>query len=76
MNHLRRSLAVGALALTLALTAFAGEMGTPIPPPPPPVPGGTGIASTAAGEMDCPGVSADPVMEIALSLAQSVLAMF
>ena len=76
MNYFQNSLAVGALTLGLALSAFAGEMHTPVaPPPPPPGTNGIGIASTA-GEISFPGISTDSVMEIALNLAQSVLAMF
>jgi hypothetical protein len=69
MNYLRLSLIAGALTLVLAFPAFGGHMDTPVmspPPPPPPV----------TGEMGFPGISTDPVMEIALSLVQSVLALF
>ncbi|MGB7925316.1 MAG: hypothetical protein WCF57_18905 [Pyrinomonadaceae bacterium] len=51
-------------------------MDTPVAPPLPPPPPPTGQSATVAGEIGCPGISADPVMEIALSLAQSVLALF
>jgi hypothetical protein len=77
MNYLQSLLAACALTLGLTLSAFAGEMHTPIaPPPPPPATGYMDTTSTVAGEMSGPGVSADPIMEIALNLAQSVLALF
>jgi hypothetical protein len=67
MNYLQRALAIVVLALTLTLSAFAGEIQTPIAPPPPP---------RVTSEMDCSGVSVDSVTEIALSFIQSVMALF
>ena len=54
MKRLQQFCVITTLTLTLALSAFAGEMGCP------------GV--TAAGEMQFPGVSAtaDPVTEVAL----------
>ena len=79
MNYLRFSLAAGALTLVLALPAFAGWMDTGIASPLPPTASGEmGTTSTGAatGEISGPGISADPVTDIALSLAQSILTLF
>jgi hypothetical protein len=74
MRYLRLSLAASALTVILALPAYAGWMDTTVTsPPPPPVTSGIRIISTGAatGEIQTP-VAAD----IALSLVQSILAMF
>lgn len=68
MNYLRLSLAAGALTIALALPAFAGHMETPFTSPQP-------LPPTTC-EMDCSSISADSVTDIALSLAQSILALF
>ena len=82
MKKLQQFCAVTVLALTLTLSAFAGEMSTP------------GITSssteqssavgdigmpgaTAAGDILMPGLSElDPVTEAALSLLNSLLSLF
>ena len=79
MNYLRLSLAAGVLTMVLALPAFAGWMDTGIASPLPPTASGemdTTSTGAATGEISCLGVSADPVTDIALSLAQSMLALF
>ena len=75
MNHLRLSLAVGALILALAIPTYAGEIHTPIAPPPPPEAGEMDAGAAATGDMGCPGVS-DSVTEIALSIVQDMLSLF
>ena len=68
MKYLRLSLTAGALTIVLALPAFAGWMDTTVTSPQPPPP--------TTCKMDSSSVSADPLTQIALSLAQSVLALF
>lgn len=69
MNYLRLFLATTTLVLALTISAFAGQMDTtvmsPQPPPPP-----------TTCKVDCSSVSADSVTEVALTLVQSVLALF
>ncbi len=70
MKCLRLSLAAGVVTIVLAASALAGNM---------PFPGVTSPApsTSASGEMPTAGVaSIDPVTEIALNIAQSVLALF
>ena len=64
MKNLRTVGAACVLALALAAPAFAGHIQTPVVPPEP----------TAAGQIDVP--PADPVTEAALSLLESLLALF
>lgn len=69
MKNIRLSLIAGSLMLALALPAFAGYMDTTVVSPPSGEP-------TAAGDMSGPVVSPEPMMEIALGLAQSMLSLF
>ena len=83
MKNFRRFSATIILALAFTIPVFSGEMSAPgvTNPPPPPqssvageIPG-PGVTSN--GEMSAPGVTAlDPVTEAALSLLQSILALF
>jgi hypothetical protein len=61
MKHLRLSLAAGALVLVFTIPAFAGYMDTMVASP-------DGTPSRAS--------ALNPVAEIALNLAQSVLSLF
>jgi hypothetical protein len=75
MKILRQLCAAFALTLTLALSAFAGEIQIPFAPPPPP----TQQAATA-GEVSAPGAGemqtgVTATTEIALNLIQGVLAL-
>lgn len=87
MKKLQRFCAALVFALSLSLSAIAGEMSTPgavQPPPPPP----SSTVMTTTGEMDCPGVTTtgdiqtpdvtavDPVTEATLSLLQDMLSLF
>lgn len=84
MKTFQRFCAIAVLVVTLALSAFAGEIGMPgvTNPPPPPqqssVAGDMGTpGATATGDIQFPGVtSLDPVTEAALSLLQSILSLF
>ncbi|HEX8844946.1 MAG TPA: hypothetical protein VF791_09900 [Pyrinomonadaceae bacterium] len=75
---LRKTLAALVLTLTIALSAFAGEMPCPgvIDPPQ----NATVIEQEITGitdAMSCPGATTlDPVTEFTLSLLQSVLSIF
>lgn len=84
MKSLRNLLATLALTCVLSVSAFAGDMGTQGY-----APGdigtqgvatgnmGTGATTTATGEMGTVGIAAtDPATGVALSLLQSVLALF
>ena len=86
MKRLQRFCAALVFALSLSLSALAGEISTPgvvQPPPPPPT-----NAMATTGDMGCPGVAAtddiktsdvaavDPVTEATLSLLQDVLSAF
>jgi hypothetical protein len=71
-----------ALTILLSVSASAGIMTTgnsQPPPPPPPAPTSVAAESTEAeadGTMDAEVASPAPVTEIALSVLQSVLALF
>lgn len=70
MNYLRQLCAVVVLTVLFAITALAGEtpcpgISSPLPQP----------SAEVAGETPCPG-AVDPVTEVALTLFQSVLALF
>lgn len=71
MNYLRLSLAAGALTLTIALSTLAGEMQTTVTSPL-----SDGPTAEATGDISLPGVYTNSVIDVALSLAQSVLALF
>jgi len=86
MKTLRRLCAAFVLALALSLSAFAGDMSTPVvsPPPPPPDSQATtsgDMSTTFAGQMDTT-VTGDMPTGIAatdstlLNLLQSVLSIF
>lgn len=73
MKNLRTFSAALVLTLTLAAPAFAGTISCPVAPPPPPpsvatTASGTG-ADDVAGTIECPLTSA-------LTLLQSILALF
>lgn len=82
MKTLRRYCAALTLALTLALSAFAGEMTTGFTTPPPP---SSASAETTPGEMQAgsangmsttsSGADVNSVAGIALTLVQNVLAL-
>jgi hypothetical protein len=83
MKTLRKILAALMLTCVLSIAALAGEIGTGVAqaPPPPSVTGeiGTGNSATAevAGEIGTgASVTVDPITGIALSLLQSLLALF
>ena len=74
MKNLRQFCATLALTLTLTLPAFADGFITTMktdPPPPAPTVAADGFISTGKA-----GEPADTVTEIALSLLQSVIALF
>jgi hypothetical protein len=78
MKTLQRLCAAFVLTLALALSAFAGEISTPIAPPPPPQQATQGqieIGSTA-GEITTGLTATDAAMEITLNLLESVLSLF
>lgn len=66
MKNLRTFGAACVLALAMAAPAFAGHISTDIAPPQPP----------PAGHIEIPVAPDDPVTEAALSLLQSLLALF
>jgi hypothetical protein len=78
MKTLRRLCAVFVLTLTLALSAFAGQIETGIAPPsPPPDAAATGqIETGVTGEISTSIIATDPATEVVLSLLQSLLSLF
>jgi hypothetical protein len=84
MKTFQRFCAAVVLTLALALSAFAGDIGTPgamATPLPLRESSTTGEillpGATATGEISTPGASAlDPATETALSLLQSLLSLF
>jgi hypothetical protein len=78
MKTLRRLCAVFVLTLTLALSAFAGQIETGIAPPsPPPDVAATGqIETGVTGDISTGDTAIEPATEIALNLLQSLLSLF
>jgi len=83
MKTMRQLCVASMLILTLALVTFAGDIHTGVTNPPPPSGGATSWESDTAGaygEMQFPNdeeaVASDPVVEAALSLVRTVLALF
>ena len=87
MRHRGRFIGAIVLALVLHHSAVAGVIHTPAPAPPPPetvTSGGqitTGVTEptdtpSVAGVISTPASSADSVVDMALSLVRSVLALF
>jgi hypothetical protein len=85
MKTLRKILAAAVLACVFSIAALAGDMSTGVAqsPPPPSVTGdmSTGNSATAestvTGDMGTGAASTvDPITEIALSLLQTLLALF
>lgn len=82
MKSLRNLLAALALTCVLCVSAFAGEMGTQGYAPGDMgtqgvATGNTDTGATATGDMGTVGIAAtDPATGVALSLLQSVLALF
>lgn len=78
MKHLRQLIAAVVLTLSFTVSAFAGDgtISTWVTEPPPPPPVVTNNVSAAEGIITIGATSADPVAETALSLLQSVLALF
>lgn len=79
MKNLRTFGAVCVLTLTLAVPALAGHIETGIAPPQPPTPApattGPDTGGTV-GHIETGVAPTDPVIAAALSLLQSVLALF
>lgn len=81
MKTTRHFFAASLLVVTLALSAYAGDIATPVAtqPPPPSSPASDDSAGTN-GDIHFPRASEaggqDPVLEAALSLLQSVLSLF
>lgn len=82
MKSYRNAVAALLLALALATSAFAGEMQTGVASPQP-TPATNGVMQTGAtegemhtGEPESTSGAADTVTEAALSLLQSVFALF
>lgn len=77
MKKLRTVCAALVLTSVLVLPVFAGEIGTGKTDPPPPPPSAAGEIGTGAtdGEIGT-GVASDSLARAALSLLQSVLALF
>ncbi len=63
----RTCVAISVLMLALTGPTFAGEI---------PYPNGTAPPASTTGETQFPGATADPMIEIVLSLLQSVLSLF
>ena len=81
MKKLQPILASVALTLLLSVSTSAGIISTGNPPPPPPPPATTSVATQnaeaeTAGIMETGVAAPVPVAEIALSVLQSVLALF
>jgi hypothetical protein len=85
MKTLRKILAATVLTCVFSLAAMAGEIGTGVAqaPPPPSVTGEISTGSSATAETNLTGdmgtgasATVDPVTEIALSLLESLLALF
>lgn len=85
MKTLRKILAATVLTCVLSIAAMAGDMGTGFTETPPPasVTGDMGTGRSATAETTVTGdmgtgasVTVDPITEIALSLLQSLLALF
>ncbi len=70
MKNGRQIFAASALMFVFATFALAGNMSTPIAPPPPPSAEADGQMTTGSSE------AVDPATQVALSLLQSVLALF
>lgn len=81
MRLLRKLLATSVLILTVGLSAFAGEMSTPLLPPQSAIPTGAQgeITTGVDGEMSTPNsveaTAADLMAGAALSLVQGVLSL-
>ncbi len=71
MKHFRTFSAALVLTIALAAPTFAGVIECPVAPPSPPSAAPTASAPDAESD-----ASTDPVTEAALSLLQSVLALF
>lgn len=85
MKTLRKFLAATVLTCALSIAALAGEIGTGVAqaPPPPSVTGEISTGNTATAEAGVAGdigtgvaSTVDPITGIALSLLQSLLALF
>jgi hypothetical protein len=85
MKTLRKFLAALVLTCVLSITTLAGEISTGVAqsPPPPSVTGDMGTGSSATAESTLTGEigngaasNVDPITGIALSLLQSLLALF
>lgn len=79
MKKLQQFCATAVLTLVLALSVFAGEMGSPGvsgPEPQSATATGTPGVTTDPGEIPGPGVVLDPVTEAALVLLKSLLSLF
>ena len=76
MKNLRQLCAALVLALTFALTAFAGNMSTTVVPPPPQAATQGEMSTTVAGEIPTDITATDLAAEITLPLLQSVLSLF
>ena len=75
MKKLKSLIAASALALSLSLTAFAGEMGGPgFTDPPPPPPAAASAAEPPAGNLTAPDVvepgALDAITESALLMIE------
>ena len=78
MRKLRQLSVAVVLTLALSASAFAGTIGTSpeAPPPEPPSATATGIIGTGPSDAQPVAATSDPVVEVALSLLQSVLLAF
>ena len=73
MKKLRRFCAISVLTITLALSGFAGDIGMPGVTNPPPPPEET---SSTGDTLNTDAIEFDPVLDAALSLLHSILALF
>ena len=77
MRKLRQLTIAALLVLAVSATALAGIIGgPPEPTPEPPSATATGIIGTGPSDAQPVAATSDPVVEVALSLLQSVLLAF
>lgn len=78
MKHLKRFATVAVFVLTLTTASFAGQISTGItsPPPPPQNSIEQADANNVGGEVTTDAQASDSVVEVALSLVESLLALF
>lgn len=74
---MRKTLRISLLTLALCCPVLAGEIHNPAPQPPPPPPPTTNVVQEPeGGEIHNPQAAEDTVIQVALTLLQSVLSAF